>query len=644
MKLSNQLSISLLIFLLAVFIGSFLINVKLTREYVNEQLATHAQDTATSLGLSISPYVSEDGGLPIAETMINAIFDSGYYQTILLTDLDGKPVIVRENPNKIDTVPTWFTNVVEVTPPTKETNLTDGWNMSGYLAVKSHPGLANEKLWESITQSAIMFSAAFVVAYIVLFFIIRAITKPLSIVISKITDIQQLEFSQIEYKPFTKELSFIVSAVNKLSHSVESMFKELSQKAEQFKAIAFEDYVTGLLNRNAFKRHLNALLSSSATGENGYLIVVRLAQLAHINNMKGASEGDEYLKRAANVLRKLVTRYDDKANCFRVSGADFAICMEGIPQAECAQRVEELTQQLTAVDMLKDGSKVVWVGGTEFSNGEIFSDVMEKADSALLAATKLDRCWQLASKLSYIQSNTEWRARLNGIIAHQNADIFIQPILNMTNNEAIYCEAFARFKDLSNDAYIPMSQLIPASERLNLIPQVDTLVTTLIVRKLHTSDLTIAVNLSAASVCDDEFVKWLKDYLADNKIVSSRLVFEIEDDALIHNKRAVIDFAKIVRSVGAKITIEHFGANLASLTGLRAIHPDFVKISGNLTKEINESSDNQLFISSLVSIATSLQIGVISELVESEDESNTLTSLKVTNQQGYFHARPEIWK
>ena len=45
-----------------------------------------------------------------------------------------------------------------------------------------------------------------------------------------------------------------------------------------------------------------------------------------------------------------------------------------------------------------------------------------------------------------------------------------------------------------------------------------------------------------------------------------------------------------------------------------------------------------------MSIASSLQIGVISELVESEDESNTLVNLKVTNQQGYFHARPEIWK
>lgn len=54
MRLSTQLSTSLLVFLILVFAGSFIINVKLTREYVNEQLATHAQDTATSLGLSIT--------------------------------------------------------------------------------------------------------------------------------------------------------------------------------------------------------------------------------------------------------------------------------------------------------------------------------------------------------------------------------------------------------------------------------------------------------------------------------------------------------------------------------------------------------------------------------------------------------------
>ena len=200
MKLSTQLSSSLLIFLLAVFVGSFLINVKMTKEYVSEQLATHAQDTATSLGLSISPYMGQDSGMFVAETMVNAIFDRGYYKEIVLKNSDGDTVLTKQNPNKIDTVPEWFTQLVKVTPPVEKTEINDGWVMAGELYVQSHPGLANEKLWETITQSAIMFFGAFIIAYIFLLFIIRTITKPLSIVVEKINDIQNQKFSQINYK------------------------------------------------------------------------------------------------------------------------------------------------------------------------------------------------------------------------------------------------------------------------------------------------------------------------------------------------------------------------------------------------------------------------------------------------------------
>ena len=139
-------------------------------------------------------------------------------------------------------------------------------------SVQSHPGLANETLYESVKQSAFMFFAAFVVAYIALLFIITAITKPLRIVVHKIEDIQNQKFSHINYKPFTQELSFITQAVNRLSSSVEGMFKELSQKAEQFRIQAFEDSLTGVQNRNAFTRHMNALLSKTATSDEGYLV------------------------------------------------------------------------------------------------------------------------------------------------------------------------------------------------------------------------------------------------------------------------------------------------------------------------------------------------------------------------------------
>lgn len=109
MKLSTQLSTSLFVLLAVVFVSSFVINVKLTREYVNEQLATHAQDTATSLGLSITPYLAEENDIVVAQTMVNAIFDRGFYQYITVTDMDGNMLIERRNPTSVETVPAWFT-------------------------------------------------------------------------------------------------------------------------------------------------------------------------------------------------------------------------------------------------------------------------------------------------------------------------------------------------------------------------------------------------------------------------------------------------------------------------------------------------------------------------------------------------------
>jgi len=97
-------------------------------------------------------------------------------------------------------------------------------------------------------------------------------------------------------------------------------------------------------------------------------------------------------------------------------------------------------------------------------------------------------------------------------------------------------------------------------------------------------------------------------------------------------------------TLGCRVTIEHFGENLASLAGLRAIQPHFVKISGKLTKEIHTDKDNQLFVSSLLSIARGLNINVIAELVENEAESVALTQLDVAYQQGFYFAKPTLWQ
>ncbi len=615
----------------------------MTKEYVSEQLATHAQDTATSLGLSISPYMGQDSGMFVAETMVNAIFDRGYYKEIVLKNSDGDTVLTKQNPNKIDTVPEWFTQLVKVTPPVEKTEINDGWVMAGELYVQSHPGLANEKLWETITQSAIMFFGAFIIAYIFLLFIIRTITKPLSIVVEKINDIQNQKFSQINYKPFTTELSFITNAVNRLSRSIEGMFAELTARAEEFKSIAFEDSLTKLLNRNAFIRHMSALLSESSSHDGGYLLLVRCSQLAEVNNKLGANDGDTYVSNIAETLKTCTSSQISKTAIFRISGADFAVVFEGINKEDCEIKLYEISTSLGSIDPLKTGNKAAWLGASIFSNNDSLSEIMERADSALLAASKTEQGWQFASELSFINSNTEWRERLNFILEEQRAELLLQPITNSSEVIVRYYEVLARFKGKGAEGYIPMSQLIPASERLNLVPEIDKLVCKLAVDKLGGDAKPIGINLSMASIASENFRKWIIALLQITPANAKQIVFEIEDMTIVQYKNETLAFCLAVRELGCKITIEHFGENLASLAGIRAIQPDFLKVSGKLTKGIEESRDNQLFVSSLVSIANGLNIQVIAELVETEQESTALAKVGVMFQQGYLFSKPAQW-
>lgn len=216
--------------------------------------------------------------------------------------------------------------------------------------------------------------------------------------------------------------------------------------------------------------------------------------------------------------------------------------------------------------------------------------------------------------------------------------------MNVSNNTPTYFEAFARFKDKDTGSIIPMSQLIPASERLNLIPEVDKLVVSLVLQKLSGTPRNIAINIANASIANASFTEWLLQTIGKHPELCKQLVFEIEDSALIHHKNRAVQLAKALIEMDCRVTIEHFGDNLASLTGLRAIQPHYVKISGKLTKGIHTDKDNLLFVSSLLSVARSLQISVIAELVENEAESVALSAADVTFQQGYYFAKPTLWQ
>ena len=119
MTLSRQLYLLLTLLLFLVFVGTFAISLDNNRDYLAKQLASTAEDTATSLGLSVSTHLAEKDTATL-QSMIDAVFDRGYYRWISLQETSGNTVHERSLPIVIDKVPPWFIGLFPLETPVAE--------------------------------------------------------------------------------------------------------------------------------------------------------------------------------------------------------------------------------------------------------------------------------------------------------------------------------------------------------------------------------------------------------------------------------------------------------------------------------------------------------------------------------------------
>ncbi len=135
-------------------------------------------------------------------------------------------------------------------------------------------------------------------------------------------------------------------------------------------------------------------------------------------------------------------------------------------------------------------------------------------------------------------------------------------------------------------------------------------------------------------------MNWFSAQLHNVGPLSTKIVLEIPERALVQDIDTLSKRVDGLRSLGVKIAVEHFGAQLAGITHIRKLHPDYLKLDGRFTRNIHTELDNQLFIQSLISIAQGLNIKVIAEMVETESEMNWLLAAGIDCIQGYYVGAP----
>lgn len=652
--MSLRLQLYLLIACLSLFsFGAALYNnVSNMRDYLNEQLASHAQGAAHSLGLSISPYMDE-AGLVIAETMTNAIFDSGYYQHITFTDLDGKVLFKRDNPNGNFAVPQWFIDWFTLHPPIMTSEVSDGWRIAGTLEVQSHAGTSYKSLWDHAISSLAATLLQLFVAMICAYLILKAVLNPLRHIEKQAESVIQKRFTLNSINPFTSELRTVVNAINRMVENVQRSFNEQTKLAEALSQEVYIDPHTGLPNRRALLKRFESIQAEyDVHGNRFYLGLVSMTSLKHINDMEGYGSGDDYILSGAQLFSQQMSSLQD-ATLYRISGSEFAFL--SLLTEDAAKTID---QQIASSINIEASDRFVHGFAkhslTRVNHQEEFAEVVKRLDHQLVHNQYAQNDKGLVTPQSMQKNHTreEWVGMLTQFTeyftneishCHPNDfaikcipldkifDLMLQPVVD-DNQSILYVESFVRFK--VDGEMLSTLDVFAMAERLGVLQELEQAVVCFIFYKLsHIEHTRVAINISNRALHNPVFTDWLFDLYQKMHKTLPPLLYEFNESGAMLSLESTEKFIRRAKQLDIDIAIERFGSSLSSFCYIRNLNIDYIKIDPSYVRDIAQA-DTRFFVQTVTQICHGIGIKIIAPQVESAMIGEHFSLMNIDGLQG----------
>lgn len=645
MTLSRQLMLCGMIILLCLFAGMITFVVKNTQSFLNQQLASHSQDTATALGLTLTT-IMKNNDVVTASRTVDAIWDRGYYKSIVIESANGSPIVERHQEIKFYGVPSWFIRHFSLKTEPKEALILDGWQQEGRVKIESNPGFAYQQIWTTFVDSVEWFLITGVLAIVLGGVLLFIILKPLRAITAQAIAICNQQFPVQEKLPWTFDLRLVVEAMNNMSKRLKQLFEEQAEISEQLREHAYKDPVTKLGNRRYFDLQLDYILEDKEKNEIGALLLVELKNFKEYNAKYGYHEGDQLLQNVASVVQECSQKIDN-AIVAHAKGASVFVILPNKTKEIAISLANEICQYFNEFlrKNLGHESDVGSVGIALYNASDSKKQIIAQADMALRAAQKEGpNRWHCLEGVQpqHVYGAQEWREIFDRVITENRVLLHFQETQMWAKADGKIYETLMRLK-LEGDNIISAGVFMPMAEQLNQIMTLDKLVIQNVVQKIlnDKKGITFTVNVPSSSLEDENFQRWLIERLKFLGKKANQLMIELPEHAVVNRIELVRGFFSKFAANGGKTSVDHFGKNFNSFSYLYNLKLNYLKIDGSFIKNINESEENQFFVSSLVDIAHSLGIIVIAEAIESEAEYSTLQRLKVDGGQGFFIGKPK---
>ncbi|MBV9310145.1 MAG: EAL domain-containing protein [Solirubrobacterales bacterium] len=411
---------------------------------------------------------------------------------------------------------------------------------------------------------------------------------------------------------------------------------------------ALYDELTGLANRALLLDHLQAALTRLGRAARPLLAVlfIDLDGFKLVNDGHGHEIGDRLLVEASRRLRDTVR---DSDMIGRFGGDEFVVVVEALgDEAEAGMLAERVMTSMQQSFELRGQrftlSCSIGVAITSDPDAEP-SRVLRNADIAMYRA-KGDGNGRVAVFDKRARLEVAERVRvehdLRSALQQDELTVLYQPVVRAADGTLVGCEALVRWRHPREGLVLP-GRFIPLAEATGLIVELGEQVLIEACRQAgewrrQGSDFTVSVNVSRRQLLEAGFVEQVRSALERAGVPGQVMCLEVTETAAPAQHPLIVEVLQGIRRLGVRIALDDFGAGYSSLTNLRELPIDVIKVDRSFVAGITDSDDDRGIVAAVLALARELGLGVVAEGVETEQQLSSLRALGCELAQGFLFA------
>ena len=417
---------------------------------------------------------------------------------------------------------------------------------------------------------------------------------------------------------------------------------------EKLRYQSYHDSLTSLPNREKLYADMEECFAQRGADQISALLLIDLDRFKEINDTLGHNVGDHLLQligpRLANEMSEV------PGTVARLGGDEFAVFLPRIRSTHQAvvfghRLLDALAQEFDLDGFTTQISASIGIAISP-QQAQDHHGLMRYADIAMYYAKSQMLGLSIYSP-EYDPHSTKRLAivsELGRAIRENQLCLYYQPKVLLGDRRCYGFEALIRWIH-PELGFVPPGDFIPIAELTSLIHQLTAWVLEKAIEQCRLwqdqgMSLSIAVNLSARNLMDDNITKLVERLLLKYQLPASRLELEITESSIMTDPTRALRNLDALHDLGVHLAIDDFGTGYSSLAYLKRLPVQTLKIDNSFVRNMLEDLQDELIVNSTIHLAHNLGLTVVAEGVENEELLARLTEMGCDEAQGYFIGRP----